>query len=242
MKAFAIMNTHVVTCQGSDNISQAAQLMWEHGFGCLPVLDAQQTVVGLLSDRDVSMAAYTQGLPLLSISVTTAMPGTFSTCGPDAELDDVLRVMMINSVHRVLIVDAERRLLGLIALTDIASAAGSWDLKSDIDLAKIALTLGEVARRRHPENSLPAVESPGLTDVVRSSLEALKTLRDEVRVDLNLAGKEFRDRWQRLEDEMRLAERRARDERAEGAWSLVPMIENVRRFRNAIRNHESTAS
>jgi len=241
MKAFEIMNTKMVTCQSDDNVGRAAQLMWEQGCGCLPVLDARRRVVGLLSDRDACMAAYTQGLPLQSISVATAMPRTLSSCGPDAELDDVLRVMMTNSVHRVLVLDSERQLLGLIALTDIARTAGSWDIKSEIDLAKVALTLGEVARRRHPATPVPAVDSPDLTDVVRHSLESLKALRDEIRVDLNLAGKELRDQWHRLEDEIRLAERRARDARSEGAWSLGPVIENVKRFRNAFRSQEAAA-
>ena len=55
-----------------DSLNRAAQIMWERRCGCVPVIDAGR-VVGLLTDRDVCMAAYTQGRRIDDIAVTTAM-------------------------------------------------------------------------------------------------------------------------------------------------------------------------
>lgn len=83
------------------------------------------------------------------------------------------------------------------------------------------------------------------TDVVtfvQNSLEALKTLRDEIRMDMNLASKELRNRWRRLESQLRAAEIRARSARLEGAANLAALIENARQFRRNLREKSVAAA
>lgn len=236
MKASEIMERDVVTCQIGDNVNRAAQLMWEHRCGLLPVLDENQRVVGIVTDRDACMAAYTQGRPLLEIPVATAMTGTVHGCDPSASVDEVQEAMRLNRAHRLMVLDAEGRLEGLISLDDIARCAATWNGKSGVDLEKVALTLAEISPRTGPECVEREPEPDNLLEVVRSSLDALKTLRDEIRVDLNLAGKEMRERWNHLEGQVRLAEIRAR---ADGATSLDAVIESVKKFRNSLRRPES---
>ena len=108
---------------------------------------------------------------------------------------------------------------------------------TDLDLAGIALTLGEVARRTTSPDDGPEDEYPetDLNEVVRNSVEALKTLRDEIRVDLALAGKEARERWRRLESRLRAAETSVRS--AVGRPSgLKRLVENARQFRDRMRD------
>ena len=50
-------------------LARAAQLMWDHDFGALPVVDADGRLVGMITDRDICMAAYLRGQPLHDISV-----------------------------------------------------------------------------------------------------------------------------------------------------------------------------
>ena len=49
------MATKVRTCFISDSLATAAQLMWDHDCGCVPVLNEQAQVVGMLTDRDICM-------------------------------------------------------------------------------------------------------------------------------------------------------------------------------------------
>jgi hypothetical protein len=210
--------------------------MWERRCGCVPVLDDGDQVVGLLTDRDICMAAYTQGRRIDDIAVTTAMSRPVWTCAASASVEEAEDLMMAHGVRRLVVVD-DGRLQGVVSLDDIAKDAAAWDGKGDIDPERVAVALGEIARRTtHTEEDGPDDENPetDVTDLVQSSLAALRTLRDEIRVDLNLASKEVRDRWRRLEARLQAAETRARETRREGARSLAALIENAKDFRNRV--------
>jgi CBS-domain-containing membrane protein len=55
VKVRDVMATKVRTCFISDSLATAAQLMWDHDCGCVPVLNEQAQVVGMLTDRDICM-------------------------------------------------------------------------------------------------------------------------------------------------------------------------------------------
>jgi len=64
MKVEQIMTRIVHTCSENDTLNRAAQLMWENDCGCVPVIhggNGSGAVVGVVTDRDVCMGAYTQG-------------------------------------------------------------------------------------------------------------------------------------------------------------------------------------
>ena len=245
MKAAEVMTADVATCRASDSLNRAAQLMWERRCGCVPVIDDGGRVVGLLTDRDVCMAAYTQGRRLDDIAATVAMSRPVRTCLPTASLEDVEDLMMAHGVRRIVVVDADGRLCGLLSLDDIAKSGAEWDGKGEIDLERVTITSGEIARRNGttdeetPDTQVPETD---IKDLVQNSLSALRTLRDEIRVDLNLAGKEVRDRWRRLEARLQAAEVRARETRREGERSLTALVESARQFRARLREKAASRS
>ena len=63
MKVEDLMTRSVGTCRPTDTLSSAAQLMWERDCGCVPVVsdDGSNRVVGMLTDRDICMAAHFRG-------------------------------------------------------------------------------------------------------------------------------------------------------------------------------------
>ena len=60
MNVSDVMSSGVATCRDSDSLNRVPQLMWERRCGSLPVLGDDEQVVGLLTNRDVCMAAYTR--------------------------------------------------------------------------------------------------------------------------------------------------------------------------------------
>lgn len=235
MNVTDIMTTDVATCGAGDSLNRAAQLMWERRCGCLPVLDPAGTVVGLVTDRDVCMAAYTQGRRLDDIAVETAMSRPVLTCAPTAAIEDVEDTMMAHAVRRLVVVDGAGKVKGLLSLDDLARCGAAWDGAGDVDLERIALALGEITRRTTSGDEPPEQPGTDAGDLVENSLQALLTLRDEIRVDLNLAGKEARERWRRLETRLRAAETRARDAGRDGARGLTSLVESARQFRSRLR-------
>ena len=69
----------------------------------------------------------------------------------------------------------------------------------------------------------------------RERLEHLQTLRDEIRVDVHLAGMELKQRWQELEPKMRDAERLAEDVSDVARDALDDIVERFRSFRDTLR-------
>jgi CBS domain-containing protein len=235
MNVSSIMTRNAATCLATDSLNRAAQLMWDRRCGAIPVLDQGGGAIGLLTDRDVCMAAYTQGRRLDDITVETAMSRPTRTCLPTVALEEAENLMMAHAVRRLIVVDELGQIQGIVSLDDIARLGAAWDGDGDIDLERVALTLGEISRRTTTtEEDGPEPPETDLTELVQNSLAVLETLRDEIRVDLNLAGKEVRDRWRRLETRLRAAETRAQRTRREGARSLTTLVDSAKDFRGRL--------
>jgi hypothetical protein len=187
------------------------------------------------------MATYTQGRRLDDITVGVAMSRPIRTCLPTATVEEAEDLMMAHAVRRLVVVDAFGQLQGLVSIDDIARCGAAWDGDADIDLEQAALTLGEISRRTTTtDEDEPEMPETDAKEFVLNSVQALKTLRDEIRVDLNLAGKEVRDRWRRLETRLRAAETRAKETRRGGRRSLTALVESAREFRGGLRKQPAT--
>jgi CBS domain-containing protein len=114
-----VMTTAPFMCAPSDSLNRAAQIMWEHDCGAVPVLDGENRLVGIVTDRDICMAAYTQGHELGAISVENAMSRHVVQLAPEASLGHALRLMRERQLRRIPIVEDER-LVGMITLADVA--------------------------------------------------------------------------------------------------------------------------
>jgi len=242
MKVSELMTRDGATCLATDNLNRAAQIMWEHRCGSVPVVDQSGRVVGMVTDRDVGMAAYTQGRRLDDIAVSLAMSHPVWTCPASATAEEAESLMMAHGVHRLVVVDAEERLMGVLSLDGIARQAAAWDGNGDIDLERVALAFGEISRRTGTsEEDAPGETDTQLSDVVLNSLELLKSLRDEIRADLELASEEARRRWTHLEARLHAAEIRARERHPGGARHLSELAEHARQFRSGLRRPRTGA-
>ena len=152
MKVSELMIRNVRSCAAENNLNRAAQLMWEGDCGALPVVGSDGTVIGMITDRDISMAAYTKGKPLTAIRVGDAMAKQVSTCSLESTLETAMSLMKEIRVRRLPVVDAQGKLAGILSLNDLALEArketksGGRDLKS-VDVAD---TLGVICEHRQP--------------------------------------------------------------------------------------------
>lgn len=125
MNVEQVMSRPVYTCNATDSLSTAARLMWERDCGAIPVVDEMGELVGIVTDRDICMAAYTQGKPLQTIPVATAMSGRVYSCKPDDSIESVEQLMQENQIRRVPVVDGGKRPIGFVSLNDLARDAKS---------------------------------------------------------------------------------------------------------------------
>ena len=120
-----LMTRQSQSCQPGDSLAHAAQLMWEHDCGCVPVCsgDGVQRVVGVITDRDICMDALFQGKALKDLRVGEAMSKSLTTCRPSDSLAQAERVMREARVRRLPVVNADGALLGMVSLADLAREA-----------------------------------------------------------------------------------------------------------------------
>jgi CBS domain-containing protein len=146
-----IMQVDILFCRREDRLSRATQLMWDGDVGVLPVVDEDMRPVGMITDRDICMATYSQGLPPQALSVCGAMARVVFTCGPEYSLEQAQEIMRQNQVRRLPVVDETGRLVGLITLGDIArEAMRPRRLQRDaVTPAQAAATPAEISTPRH---------------------------------------------------------------------------------------------
>lgn len=123
MKVRDLMTADAKACGPDDSLNRAAQLMWENDCGAVPVVDDELRVIGMVTDRDICMAAYTQGLPLKQSRVDSAMSKGAYTCAVGDDVTIARKRMSERQVRRLPVVDDEGRLAGIISLSDIAREA-----------------------------------------------------------------------------------------------------------------------
>ncbi len=118
------MMTHQVrTCSPSDSLNYVAQLMWENDCGCMPVVDREGKTVGMITDRDICMAAYTQGQPLTNILVASAASHGIVTVRQHESLDATETLMQKHQIRRIPVVDESGRPVGIVSMNDLARHA-----------------------------------------------------------------------------------------------------------------------
>jgi CBS domain-containing protein len=115
-----LMSPSPITCRPADDLRLAAQRMWEGDFGVLPVVDDAQKPIGVLTDRDICMAAYTRGGALAELSVAEAMSRRVCTCKPSHTLRSAMDLMVTHQVRRLPVVGDDGALVGIVSLADIA--------------------------------------------------------------------------------------------------------------------------
>ena len=152
MKAEKIMTSDVATCRPDDTLNEAARVMWEHDCGFVPITaePAGGAVVGILTDRDVCMAAYTRGQRLGEIRVGDVMSTEIHACKPTDDLDAVEQVMRSAQVHRLPVLDGRSRLLGVVSLADIAREAlrEAGSRSREVTSGEIGVTVAAICRPR----------------------------------------------------------------------------------------------
>jgi CBS domain-containing protein len=123
MKIATLMTTNVATCRLDEPLSIAAERMWTRDCGVLPVVDTDETVVGMVTDRDICMSAWMNGCSPQALNVATAMSRSLHSCSPEDELAAAERLMRTNRIRRLPVVDRGGKLVGILSLADIVREA-----------------------------------------------------------------------------------------------------------------------
>lgn len=115
-----IMTKSVKMCNANCSAKEAAQIMKKINTGAVPVVDAHDKVLGIITDRDIILHTVAEGKDPSKVKIIDFMSKHIVTMYQDDHIDDAIRKMKENKVRRLPIVDDEDRLVGIISLGDLA--------------------------------------------------------------------------------------------------------------------------
>ena len=124
MQVQHLMTASPLTCGPRAMLADAAALMWQGDCGIVPVVDESNRVLGVITDRDICIATWSQNRTPSQIPVRELMHGEPVTCGPTDDVQMALRLMRDHRVHRLPVVNERGALEGVLSMNDIVLAAG----------------------------------------------------------------------------------------------------------------------
>lgn len=123
MKVKELMTENAKACTPTNTLADAAGLMWEYDCGIVPVVAHGGQVVGLITDRDICMAAAMMHRHLENIAVEEVSPGRVIACRPDDDVRTALKTMRENRIRRLPVVAGDGTLAGIVSMNDIVLRA-----------------------------------------------------------------------------------------------------------------------
>lgn len=118
MKVSEVMTPDVETIRPDDSIRHAADLMRKLDVGPLPVCDGRK-VRGVVTDRDIVIRGVAEGLSY-DTKVSEVMTADVEWVFMDEDVNEAARRMRDHQIRRVLVLDNEKRLVGILSLGDIS--------------------------------------------------------------------------------------------------------------------------
>ena len=125
MQVCEIMTSEVYTCRPQDTLDAAAAIMRKVDCGSVPIVEDDGRVRGLITDRDICLAAFLSGLPLRALRIDSVLEGgAVQTCTPEDDISTAANTMRHAQIRRLPVVNENAELVGILSLNDISRASG----------------------------------------------------------------------------------------------------------------------
>ncbi len=119
-----LQTSDVKTVSPDTDLAVVARLMWEGDCGAVPVVTEDRKVIGMITDRDICIAAATRAKPPAEIRAGDVITNHgVHAVKPDDDVRVAMRTMRKHKVRRLPVVDREQRLAGIVSINDLAIAA-----------------------------------------------------------------------------------------------------------------------
>ncbi len=156
MRISQVMTKNPVCCIPSDTAQVAALIMKRLDTGIVPVVDNERDrkAVGVVTDRDLCMAvmaideASADGPDTMDLPLEQYMTTRIVSCGPDEDLDKALELMKDNQVRRLLVVDKQNTIEGVVSMADLVLRGHIRKREARDMLEKVCQPAGAQAKPR----------------------------------------------------------------------------------------------
>jgi len=129
MKVAEAMRRRFQTVKPVESVQVAAQALAEGDEHALMVVDEGERLVGIVTERDITVRAVADAKPADETHVRDIMSGDVFTCGPEDEAHDLARLLHERQIEQAPVVEGER-MVGLLVLSDLAVEFADADASS----------------------------------------------------------------------------------------------------------------
>jgi CBS domain-containing protein len=126
-----VMTPNVVYCFEDQGVEEAARMMKELNVGALPVCGDNDRLVGMITDRDITVRGTAGGCDPSATRVQDVMTPEVLYCFEDDLLSGAARKMEENQIRRLVVLNRDRRLVGIVSLGDLAVKGGEEELSHE---------------------------------------------------------------------------------------------------------------
>ena len=105
-------------------LQEAARKMRDLDVGPMPVCGDNDRLVGMLTDRDIAVRAVAEGKDPTRTPVRDVMTEGISYCFEDDDVNDAARQMSEKQIRRLVVLNEDKRLVGIVSLGDLATQTG----------------------------------------------------------------------------------------------------------------------
>ena len=130
MRVKEIMTPGVECIRPHDSIARAAERMRDLDVGSLPVCGDLDRLVGMVTDRDITVRAIADGSPPTT-NVLDVMTPEIVYCYDDQEVGEAADLMERRQIRRVAVLNRDKRLVGIVSLGDIAVKSANEHLSAE---------------------------------------------------------------------------------------------------------------
>lgn len=120
MDVRSVMTANPACCSADTPVRDVARMMVDHDCGQIPVVDAANAPIGVVTDRDIAVRIVAEGRDATSARAADCMTTPVTTVSADSSMADCCATMEANQVRRVPVVAADGSLCGIVSLADVA--------------------------------------------------------------------------------------------------------------------------
>jgi len=134
MQVRQIMTANPVCATPDTSLREIAQMMVEHDCGCVPIVESMATKkpIGTITDRDITIRAFAGGQNPAELKASDAMTMGVATITPDASIEKCADVMEDKKIRRVVVVNDDHKVVGMVAQADLAEYAPNPNLVGNV--------------------------------------------------------------------------------------------------------------
>ena len=124
IRAGELMSRDVITVYPEDRIGYAARLMRDYDFGALPVVDREGRLIGMITDRDISMRLVANEADTHNTVVADCMTDGAFACHAEDSVRECMRQLSRHRIRRLPIINDWGHVVGIVSQGDLARHAG----------------------------------------------------------------------------------------------------------------------